>query len=104
MPTDEPTQPQKPVPVSSPLSMREFTEVLIKHYGLHEGYYDLFAEFQIGAGAVGPNPESLTLGAVIGLQKIGLIGSKTITSLSVNAAEINPVKAARGAKKKATST
>jgi len=54
-----------PEPIATPLSMRDLATVLVKHYGLHEGCYDLMIEFQIGMGAVGPNADALNPGAMI---------------------------------------
>lgn len=81
-----------PTPVESPLSMRELAAVLVKHYDLHDGKYDLLLEFQIGMGLVGPGPKALTPGAMIGISKIGLIKSTADGPTTVNAADINPAK------------
>lgn len=75
------------------LSLRQMTEVLIKHLDLHDGLYNLLIEFQIGVGAVGPAPESVLPGAMFGVSRIGL--SKTNPDKknihSVDASEINPI-------------
>lgn len=85
-------------PVDSPLSMRDLTGMLIKHYGLHEGKFDLMVEFQIGMGAVGPDPESVTPGAMIGLSRVGLMPTDTPTPTTLDAAVVNP-KPKRAAKR-----
>jgi len=73
-------------------SLVEMTEMLIKTQGLHEGLYNLSVQFQIGIGAVGPSPESIYPGAMMGISRIGLSkteeGKKNIHT--VNAAEVNP--------------
>ena len=73
-------------------SLRELTEILIKNQGLHEGFYNLSVELQIGVGTVGPSPELICPGAMLGVTRIGL--SKTEKGKenihTVNAAEINP--------------
>lgn len=81
-------------PVEAPLSMRELAAVLVKHYGLHEGYYNLLVEFQIGTGPVGP-PSSVTPGAIIGVSKVGLMPASECGPMTVDAAEVNPLKKAR---------
>lgn len=81
--------------VNSPLTMRDLAALLVKHYGIHEGQYDLVIEFQIGTGAVGPAPDALTPGAMIGVSKVGLIPSKTKGPTTVDAAVINPAKKTR---------
>ena len=73
-------------------SLIELTEILIKNQGLHEGLYNLSVQFQIAVGAVGPPPELICPGAMIGVSRIGL--SKTEDEKknihTVNAAEVNP--------------
>ena len=72
MATESVNPPNKNTPIQSPLSMRELATLLVKHFGLHEGRYDLTVEFKIGFGGVGPDLESLIPGAIIGLNKVGL--------------------------------
>jgi len=73
-------------------SLMELTEILIKSQGLHEGLYNLSIQFQIGVGAIGPSPESICPGAMVGVSRVGL--SKTEETKknihTVNAAEVNP--------------
>lgn len=77
--------------VADPLTMRELATVLVKHYGLHEGKYDLLVEFQIGMGLFGPNPETINPGAMVGVSKIGLVSSPPVDSpMTVDAALVNP--------------
>jgi hypothetical protein len=84
-----------PIPVEVPLSMRDLAGVLVKHYGIHEGLFDLLVEFQIGAGAVGPDPTALTPGAMIGVSRVGLMPSKVEGPTTVDAAIVNPAKKPR---------
>lgn len=73
-------------------SLSELTEILIKDQGLHEGLYNLSVQLQIGVGTVGPSPELICPGAMLGVSRIGL--SKTEKGKenihTVNAAKINP--------------
>lgn len=79
-------------------SLVELAEILVKHQELHEGLYNLSLQFQIAVGAVGPTPELISPGAMIGISRIGL--SKTEKEKAnihtVDAAKVNP-----GPKKKA---
>lgn len=100
MSTDEKTLEQHPAPISSPLSMRELAAVLVKHYGLTEGKYDLMVEFQIGTGAVGPDKDSVVPGAMIGVSRVGLIPATKMGPNTIDAASITPTKMPR--KKSAT--
>lgn len=86
---------QKQVPVRPPLTIKELTDVLIKHYGLHEGLYDLTVEFQIGVGSVGPNKEQLLPGAMVGVSRVGLVAVKGAAPSVVDAAQVNPLKRTR---------
>lgn len=95
MSIDKPATNWTPTPVDALLSMRDLASVLVKHYGIHEGRFDLLVEFQIGMGAVGPDPTALTPGAMIGVSRIGLMPSKTDGPTTVDAAIANPVKKSR---------
>lgn len=75
--------------------MRDLASVLVKHYGLTEGIYDLVVEFQIGIGAVGPDKDSLLPGAMIGVSKVGLVPTTKQGPNTVDAALINPTKKLR---------
>jgi hypothetical protein len=73
-------------------SLVEIAEILVKHQEFHEGLYNLSLQFQIAVGAVGPTPELITPGAMIGISRIGL--SKTEKEKAnihtVDAAKVNP--------------
>jgi len=73
-------------------SLVEMTKILIKAQGLHEGLYNLSFQFQLAVGAVGPSPELICPGAMIGISRIGLSKTeeKKVNIHTVNAAEINP--------------
>lgn len=83
------------VPVKAPLSLRDLAAVLVQHYDLHEGRYDLMVELQIGVGPVGPDPANLTPGAMVGISKVGLLPSAADGTTTVDAAIINPAKKPR---------
>lgn len=88
-----------PGAVGNPLTMRELATVLVKHYGLHEGRYDLLIEFQIGMGLFGPNPEMTNPGAMVSVRKIGLIKSSPVDSpMTVDASLVNPLNKTRSKK------
>jgi hypothetical protein len=70
----------------APLSMKELTAVLAKHYGLKAGKYDLEIEFQIGTGPVGPSKEELVPGVILGVKCIGLAPAKQPAPSSVDVA------------------
>ncbi len=79
-------------PVKLPLSLQELAAVLVKHYALTEGVFDLMVEYRIGVGAVGPDKQSLIPGAMIGVSKVGLLPSSKPGPNTVDAAMVNPAK------------
>ncbi len=85
------TKTSQPVVVEQPLALRELTELLIKHYDLHEGLYELLVEFQIGMGVIGPNPHDALPGASVGLSKLGLMKVQVMGNNTLDAAAVNPV-------------
>lgn len=93
MPTDSAVSPEIPVPVETPLSMQELSTVLIKHYGLHEGRYDLLVEFLIGSGPIGPDPAGLVPGVMLGVRHVGLMVANVNKPTTVDAAVVNPAPA-----------
>ena len=94
MSTDVKTPEQSPSPINPPLSMRDLASVLIKHYGLTDGIYDLVVEYQIGTGAVGPE-DNLVPGAMIGVSRVGLLAATKLGPNTVDASLVNPKKKLR---------
>lgn len=83
MPTDKAKElPDKP----EPLSLKELAAVLVRHYGLTEGLYDVLVEFKIGVGAVAPSDEPRIPGAIVGVSRVGL---NPVTEASTNAAVVD---------------
>lgn len=72
-------------------SHKEVAEVLIKAGDIHEGLWGLYIEFGLNAANIGPNPNEIVPAAILGVNKIGIQRFKEINSLSVDAAEVNPV-------------
>lgn len=72
------------------LSIKELTELLIKTNGIHEGKFELSVEFQIGVGVVGPSPETVVPGAMVGVNRVGLTQSIVEGPNTVDASLVNP--------------
>lgn len=70
--------------------MKEVAELLVRHYDLHEGLFDLLLEYQFAFGNFGPSPAQITPGAMIGLAKLGLTRVDKVGPLTVDAAQVNP--------------
>ena len=88
-------------------SFKEIAEALIKKQSIHEGIWGVYIEFGLSAGninAQGPTGEEALLpAAIIPVAKIGLRRFEKESSLSVDAAKVNPVSTATK-KKKTTSS
>jgi hypothetical protein len=85
-PCNEPT-PQQPIL----LSLRDMTEILIKHNNFHEGLYELTFEFKISVGAFGPEPKSVYPGAIMGISRVGISKTSIEKINTVDAAKVNPL-------------
>lgn len=88
-----------PVPVGTPLGIKELTAALVRHYGLHEGLYDLYLEYQFALGNFGPTPAEVVPSAVIGLSKLGVSKVAQTGPLTVDAAVVNPAEPAPSKKR-----
>jgi len=75
-------------------TLRELTEMLVRHKGLNEGSYDLSIEFMIGTGQFSPTPDKMQAlpGVAVSISKIGLVETKNPGSYTVDAAACNPAK------------
>jgi hypothetical protein len=75
---------------------KEVVEALIRYNDLHEGLWGLSIEFGLAAANVGPEPGGdLLPTAIIPVKKIGLTRSNELNNLTVDAAEVNPLKRAK---------
>ena len=75
-------------------SYKEVVEALIKKQDIHEGVWALYIEFGIGALNAGSSNDQLSPCAIVPVGKIGIQRTTEINNLSVNAAEVNPLKSA----------
>lgn len=80
--------------VGEQLEPKQLLEVLVKHYGLHEGVYDLNVEFMFNVGQVNRD-EKASPAAFVALSKFGVVRITEPTRSSVDAAKINPQKKGR---------
>jgi len=91
-----------PMIYGQPLPITEIAVLLIKHYGLHEGLFDVVIEFQIGTGLVGPSSELSVPGAMLGISKIGLSTAQIKGPVTLDAAIVNPAPTTKKASKPKT--
>lgn len=73
-----------------PMALKDLAVLLIKHYQIHEGLWDLALEMQVAAGRMGPTPEQQLPGAMFIVSRIGLQKSEAPGPLTVDAAAVNP--------------
>lgn len=73
-----------------PLSLKELTTLLVRHYDFHEGIWDLSVEMRIGAGPVGPTPEAVLPSTIVSVSRIGLQKAVQLGPTVVDAAVVNP--------------
>ena len=73
------------------LSHKEVVEAFIKHQNLHEGIWQLYAEFGIAAGNIQVSPDEVAPAAIVPLKKIGLMKVDKEGPLAVDASLVNPV-------------
>lgn len=87
-------EPINPVDVNQigSLSLKELAAVLIKHYKLHEGLYETSIGLQVAVGAVGPTPDTVVPGAMLGVTGVGLRKTDVVGLHTIDASEVNPKK------------
>lgn len=95
MSTNATVSAQHVAPIDTPLTLKDLSILLVKHYGLNEGTFDLMLEYQIGTGAIGPDKDNLIPGAMIGVSRIGLVPTSKVGPTTVDASVVNPAKKTR---------
>lgn len=86
-PSSEPNPPN--------LSLKDLGAVLVKSFGLHEGLYDVSFEVIMGGGKFMDDQGHPIPGAFLGIRQVGLVRTEQNTPSTVDAAEVNPLPAAR---------
>jgi hypothetical protein len=84
-----------PIAPPTPVSLKEIGALLVKHYGFHDGLWDVAIEIQVGVGQFGAAPADAAPlpGAMFRVSRIGLTKALQVGPLTINAAEINPITA-----------
>jgi hypothetical protein len=86
--------PQNPTETPpEPLSLKQVTELLVKHYGLHDGCWDINLEVQVALGSFGPSRERALPGGALTISRIGLtrVPADVKGPNTINAAEVDKV-------------
>lgn len=84
------------------LSLHDLTVTLIKHFGVHEGLYELSFEMQMGAGGMADHAGHHLPGAFFMIRQAGLVKVTKRGLNTVDAAQVNPVRPKRAASGKRT--
>jgi hypothetical protein len=84
-----------PIEQTHSLNLKSLTEVVIRHFKIHEGVYQLNIGFKIGVGgfAMDGGPDAVPLpGAMVGVEGVSLarIPRGVNAPNAVDAAKVNP--------------
>lgn len=74
------------------VSLIEVGVLLIKHFDLHEGLYDVNVEFKLAVASVGPAPETRLPSVIAGVSRLGLSRVTVVGTHTVDASKVNPAK------------
>jgi len=72
------------------MSLKDLGTLLVQHYSLHEGLWDVAVEMQVAIGQLGPTAEQRMPGAMFGISRVGLVRASSAGAHTVDAAQVNP--------------
>lgn len=75
------------------LSLYEIGVLLVKHFGYHEGSFDVSVEMGFAAGQMDFPGKGRLPGAIIGFVGVGLVPATGAGSVTIDAAKENPAPA-----------
>ena len=73
------------------LTHKEVVEAFIKLENIHDGIWQLYVEFGIGAGNLSIGPDEVAPAAIVPLKKLGLTKVDKEGPLTVDASLVNPL-------------
>lgn len=80
-----------PEPTQISFNYKEIAEALVKRANVHEGLWGIYMEFGISGTNIGPSPNSELLpAAIVPVVRIGIQTYTEASSLTVDAAQVNP--------------
>ena len=71
-------------------SYKEVVEALLKKQDIHDGIWQLFVKFNLGAANIGPSETEVLPSAIVSITQLGLLKAERETSIGVDAAKVNP--------------
>jgi hypothetical protein len=84
------------------LGLTELLKLLIKHFGVHEGLFDLAVQFHIGTGAMRSKTDGPLPGAIVGFAGVGLRPVTKAGPNTLDAAKVNPEASQTATRKRST--
>jgi hypothetical protein len=83
-------------------SHTELAEILVKRMDIHEGLWGIYFEFSLQGANVPTSPDLKTVvpAAINFVQKVGIQRFDAPNNLTVDAAQVNPIKPAASSTKK----
>ena len=76
----------------NPLTLKELTKLLIKHYEIHEGLYNLVVEFKMGVGDFSDEQGTFP-SALVNVSRVVIKRNESNpNSMTVDASKVNPLK------------
>jgi hypothetical protein len=73
-----------------PVDLKELATLLLSHYGIHDGLYEVAFAMQIAVGHVGPTADQQLPGAAFSIAGVGLAKMPEQGPNTVDAAKVNP--------------
>ncbi|HTE41548.1 MAG TPA: hypothetical protein VK629_12000 [Steroidobacteraceae bacterium] len=67
------------------VDLKELGALLLKHFEIKEGLWDVAVEFQFAIGAIGPKPDTVLPGAMFGVNRVGLRRTPVRGPLTIDA-------------------
>lgn len=80
----------EPQPLPGHISLRDLGVLLVKHFGHHEGLYDVSIELGFGAGGVEFPGRGKVPGAMVGIVAVGIVPASGTGSIVIDASKENP--------------
>jgi hypothetical protein len=80
---------------NEPITLEQLGELLVKHYKLNEGLYQLSIEFGLGVGNVMLEKGTFFPGIIAGIKKFNLVpveGEPVEGTIIIDAGKVNPKK------------
>lgn len=87
--------PTKTTEGPEPLAHKDLVAVLLRHYEIHEGEWDILVELMLGAGPIKPAPDQAYPGALVGITRIGIQKTEIKGPATVDASVVNPAAKAK---------